>query len=293
MSKSIKILVTGANGQLGSEIRDLANQYQEFEFLFTDREELSITDKEIVEQYFQDFKPDFCINCAAYTAVDKAEDPEEYEKVKAVNALSVGYLAAAAHKVGAKFIHVSTDYVFSGEGSHPYKETDVTEPVSVYGKTKLEGEKLALNLTDGIVIRTAWVYSAYGKNFVKTMLQLMATKPLIKVVSDQYGTPTYAADLAETILQIIKSGKWNPGVYHYTNCGQINWYEFAFAIKEIIDSNCEVKAISTIEYPTPAKRPAWSVLDKLKIREIYHIHIPDWRNSLEVCIQKIRANNNS
>lgn len=292
MSEHIKILVTGANGQLGSEIRDISNQFPEFQFLFTDQATLPITDKDAVEKCFEDFKPDFCINCAAYTAVDKAEDPAEYDRVVAVNTLAPGYLAAAAAKHHSRFIQVSTDYVFAGNGTEPYTETDATAPVSVYGKTKLEGEQLALAKTDAIVIRTAWVYSAYGKNFVKTMLQLMDTKPSIKVVSDQYGTPTYAADLAAAILKIIKSGEWHPGIYHYTNDGQINWHEFASAIKEITNADCEVKAIPTIEYPTPAKRPAWSVLDKSKIKETYQIEIPDWRSSLEVCIQRLTQNNN-
>ncbi|HMR83067.1 MAG TPA: dTDP-4-dehydrorhamnose reductase [Niabella sp.] len=282
-----KILVTGSNGQLGSEIRELSNHYPGYIFLFTDKEELSIIDENAVNAFFDEHQPSFCINCAAYTAVDKAEDPAERPLVEALNADAAGYLAKACARHNAKFIHVSTDYVFDGNNTVPYKETDITEPTSVYGITKLSGEQQAMDYTDSIIIRTAWVYSPYGKNFVKTMLHLMHNKPQISVVSDQFGTPTYAADLAAVIMQIVASDKWYPGVYHYTNEGQINWYEFALAIKEITGAACEVKAIPTSEYPTPAKRPAWSVLDKSKIREVYSIAIPGWRKSLEACISKI------
>ncbi|GAB3427558.1 dTDP-4-dehydrorhamnose reductase [Niabella aquatica] len=282
-----KIVVTGSNGQLGSEIRELANSYPGYMFLFTDKEELSIIDEKAVNTFFDEHQPAFCINCAAYTAVDKAEDTAERPLVEALNADAAGYLAKACARHHTKFIHVSTDYVFDGNYTIPYKETDVTEPVSVYGITKLRGEQLVMAHTDAIIVRTAWVYSSYGKNFVKTMLQLMQSKPRISVVSDQYGTPTYAADLAAAIMQIIASGKWHPGIYHYTNEGKISWYEFALAIKEITGAASEVKAIPTSEYPTPAKRPAWSVLDKSKIREVYSIVIPGWRKSLEACISKI------
>ncbi len=247
MKATIRILVTGAQGQLGSEIKEIAAQYPNCIFTFTDRAELSITDKNAVDRFFEDFQPDYCINCAAYTAVDKAEDPEQRGIVEAVNAIAVEYLAAATAKYHAKLIHISTDYVFSGKATLPYKETDTAEPVSIYGITKLKGEQLALANTDAVVIRTAWVYSSYGKNFVKTMINLMQSKPQLKVVSDQYGTPTYAADLAKVIMQMINSGKWIPGIYHYTNEGNINWYEFALAIKDIINATCEIKAIPTIE----------------------------------------------
>lgn len=283
-----KILVTGASGQLGSEIKALATNYPEFDFVFTDRDDLSIASEEAVDQYFETEQPDYCINCAAYTAVDKAEDPAERQRVDDVNANAVGFLARASRKQGAGFIHISTDYVFDGKGTSPYKPDGLTEPASVYGLTKLEGEKQALANTDAIVIRTAWVYSSFGKNFVKTMMNLMNTKPSINVVSDQYGTPTYAADLASAILQIIASGKWEPGIYHYTNEGMINWYEFAVAIKEITGSTCEVNAIPTSEYPTPAKRPAYSVLDKTKIKEVYGLKIPDWQDSLKLCMERLR-----
>ena len=284
-----KILVTGANGQLGSEIKELAASYSQFQFIFTDYQELSIIDEQAVQLFFDRTNPDYCINCAAYTAVDKAEDPAEYQLVKELNASAVSYLAKACEKQGTKFIHISTDYVFDGNATTPYKPEDVTEPVSVYGTTKLAGEKSALENTQAIVIRTAWVYSSFGKNFVKTMINLMAAKPAINVVSDQLGTPTYAADLAFAIMQIIASGKWQPGIYHYTNEGITNWYEFALAIKENIHASCTVSPIPTSGYPTPAKRPAYSVLDKSKIVEIYTIQIPYWKDSLKACIEKLTA----
>lgn len=282
-----KILVTGANGQLGSEIKELAASYPQFDFNFTDYQELSIIDEEAINNFFDTYQPDYCINCAAYTAVDKAEDPAERELVDNLNANAVGYLAKACEEHGTKFIHISTDYVFDGNGKEPYKPDDATAPVSVYGITKLEGEKQALENTDAIIIRTAWVYSSFGKNFVKTMMNLMNTKPALNVVADQYGTPTYAADLASAILQIIASGKWEAGIYHYTNEGVINWHEFATAIKENMGAACEVNPIPTSGYPTPAKRPAYSVLDKSKIKEVYGIAIPDWRESLKVCMEKL------
>lgn len=283
-----KILVTGSNGQLGSDINALAVQFPDFNFLFTDRATLSVTDEAAVNRFFEEHQPDFCVNCAAYTAVDKAEDVAELSNVQALNADAVGYLARACAAHNTKLIQVSTDYVFEGNGTEPYKETDATQPVSVYGSTKLEGEKLAARFTDAIIIRTAWVYSTFGKNFVKTMIRLMTEKPQISVVSDQYGTPTYAADLAAAIIHIISSGNWVPGIYHYTNEGRINWHEFALAIKDFIHADCEVKAIPTIQYPTPAKRPAWSVLDKTKIKETYQLEIPDWKASLELCIGKMQ-----
>lgn len=287
MADTKKILVTGANGQLGSEIRELSKNYPEFQFDFTDHQELSIIDADAVNAYFDQHQPAYCINCAAYTAVDKAEDAAERALVDALNAEAPGYLAKACANHQAKFIHISTDYVFEGNGTKPYKEDDSTKPVSVYGITKLQGEKNAAQYTDAIIIRTAWVYSAYGKNFVKTMMKLMQERPQINVVGDQYGTPTYAADLAAAIMKIIVSGKWQPGIYHFTDEGKISWYEFALAIKEQMNAHCEVKAIPTTEYPTPAKRPAWSVLNKTKIKQVYNIEIPDWKDSLRICMDKM------
>ncbi|HRN47421.1 MAG TPA: dTDP-4-dehydrorhamnose reductase [Niabella sp.] len=280
-----KILVTGANGQLGSEIRRLETNFPEYKFLFTDYEELSIIDEEAVEKFFEENRPDYCINCAAYTAVDKAEEKSEQDIVEKLNADAVGYLAKQCSKYHTKFLHISTDYVFDGSSSTPYTEADVPNPVSVYGVTKLRGEELALQNTDAIIIRTAWVYSSFGKNFVKTMMRLMQEKTEINVVNDQYGTPTYAADLAAVLLQIIKSGKWQSGIYHYSNDGITTWYHFATAIKSIGEYSCAVNPIPTASFPTPAKRPAYSVLNKSKIKEAYHIQPPHWRDSLVECLK--------
>lgn len=282
-----KILVTGSNGQLGSEIKALATTYSQYDFRFTDYEELSIIDETEVDKFFTEYQPDFCINCAAYTAVDKAEDAAEKDLVNKVNADAVGFLANACAKNNTKLIHVSTDYVFDGTATIPYTEDAPTNPVSVYGATKLKGEQLATDNTDAVIIRTAWVYSSYGKNFVKTMMHLMKTKPSLNVVSDQFGSPTYAADLAKAILNIIASENWKPGIYHYTNAGKISWFDFAVAIRDIIHSNCEVNPIPTAGYPTPAKRPAYSVLDKTKIKRIYNVAIPEWEHSLKICIGKL------
>lgn len=280
------ILVTGANGQLGSEIRNLSSQLVGYHFIFTDYQELSIIDEEAVNVFFKRYQPDYCINCAAYTAVDKAEDPKEFDLVNSLNAIAVGYLASASNLYGTKFLHISTDYVFDGTASAPMKEKEVPNPMSVYGRTKLEGENYALQ-ANAIVIRTAWVYSSYGKNFVKTMIHLMNTKESLNVVNDQLGSPTYAADLAKVILDIIDSAKWEQGIYHYTNDGIISWYDFAVAIKELISSNCIVNPIPTSAYPTPAQRPAYSVLDKSKIKQIYNINGVEWKDSLALCIKKL------
>ncbi|MFT3903512.1 MAG: dTDP-4-dehydrorhamnose reductase [Niabella sp.] len=283
-----KILVTGANGQLGSELKDLASSYPQFEFCFTDYQELSIIDENAVNEFFKSYQPAYCINCAAYTAVDKAEDPAEQKIVMVVNADAVGFLAKACAANGAKLVHVSTDYVFDGTATTPYKEDTPPHPVSMYGISKLKGEELAAAHTDPVIVRTAWVYSAYGKNFVKTMMRLMSEKPAISVVGDQYGTPTYAADLAKALLDIVVSGKWAAGIYHFTDEGKISWYDFAVSIRDILGSSCQVNAISTSDYPTAAKRPAYSVLDKTKISETYHVAIPNWLDSLKLCMSRMK-----
>lgn len=282
-----KILITGANGQLGSEIKELSEQYPQFDFCFTDYEELSITDVDAVNTFFNAFRPQYCINCAAYTAVDKAEDPAVLDVVTKVNADAVANIAKACAAHAAKFVHVSTDYVFDGKASEPIKEDAPTGPVSVYGITKLKGEEYAQQFTDAIIIRTAWVYSSYGKNFVKTMMGLMQSKPALNVVADQYGTPTYAHDLAKAILDIVASQNWQAGIYHYTNDGKISWFDFATSIKNIINSNCEVLPIPTSGYPTPAARPAYSVLDKTKIKTVYNVAVHAWEESLKICINKL------
>ena len=239
---------------------------------------------DLVRSYFKTLQPAYCINCAAYTAVDKAE--AEKDLAFLVNGEAVGVLAAICKEHGTKLIHISTDYVFNGEGTYPYTENFPTDPINIYGASKLQGEKDAIGFNpDSIVIRTSWVYSSFGKNFVKTMMRLMNEKDEIRVVNDQIGSPTYAADLAEVILNIISN--WKPGIYNFSNEGIITWYEFAVAIKEIINCPCDVKPISSSEYPTPAKRPAYSVLDKTKIQETFNIHLKGWKVSLSNCISKL------
>jgi dTDP-4-dehydrorhamnose reductase len=278
-----KILVTGANGQLGKSLKKISVQYPDFQFLFLSREDLAIHHFELVRNYFRSYQPDFCINCAAYTAVDKAETEKDLAFL--VNAESTGILAAVCKENGAKFLHISTDYVFNGKASIPYSEEDSTDPQSVYGASKREGENLALGLNpDTIVIRTSWVYSEFGKNFVKTMIRLLNEKQTISVVNDQWGSPTYAFDLADCIMQIISSGKFIPGIYHFSNDGVINWFQFAGAIKENIAGKCIVTPIPTSAYPTPAQRPAYSVMSKDKIKKVYGIKLSPWKESLKACM---------
>jgi dTDP-4-dehydrorhamnose reductase len=267
----------------------LATGFTDYRFLFVAKEELNIADAAATEKYFSSHPIDFCINCAAYTAVDKAE--AEPENAFLINATAVEKLATVCDKDNTQLIHISTDYVFDGTASHPYKETDKTNPVSVYGKSKLQGEAWAMqHAPSTIIIRTAWVYSSFKANFVKTMLRLMREKESINVVSDQFGCPTYAADLAAAIMQIIASNqsKANPGIYHYSNAGITNWYEFAIAIKKLSGSNCVVNPITTAQYPTAAKRPAFSVLDTSKIKETFKQHIPNWEVSLEKCLALLK-----
>jgi len=277
------ILVTGSNGQLGKELQQLAAVYPQYSFVFASREDLKLHHYGLVENFFIATKPQYCINCAAYTAVDKAES--EQDMAMLVNGEAVGNLAAICKKYQTKFIHISTDYVFDGESETPYKEDDATGPINTYGKSKLLGEQLCMKEdADAIIIRTSWVYSSFGHNFVKTMMRLMNERNEINVVADQIGSPTYAADLAKAILDIISSGKWEAGTYHYSNEGKISWYQFALAIKEITGSKAIVHPIETSQYPTPARRPHYSLLNKEKIKSVYHISIPDWKDSLTTCI---------
>jgi dTDP-4-dehydrorhamnose reductase len=282
-----KILVTGANGQLGQELKLASINFPQFEFIFLTKEQLTINDAGSVINSFQSLLPDYCINCAAYTAVDKAES--EKEKAFLINAEAVGVLAATCKEFQTKLFHISTDYVFDGNSSIPLKEDDTTSPVNIYGASKLKGEELALqNNADTIIIRTSWVYSEFGNNFVKTMMRLMREKEFVNVINDQIGSPTYAGDLANIILQMINSSKFIPGIYNYSNEGQISWYDFAIAIKRLTGSFCKVNPISTQQYPTPAKRPHYSLLDKQKIKETYRIGITDWKTSLAVCINQMK-----
>jgi len=280
------IIVTGANGQLGRELQVLAAAYPHT-FVFADRSQLPVDDPQKIESLFAEHAPTWCINCAAYTAVDKAES--EKEAAFKINGDGPGYLAAACRRHGARLIHISTDYVFDGTSATPLKETDPTAPINVYGASKLAGEQKAIenNPDATLIIRTAWVYSEFGANFVKTMIRLMKERPAINVVEDQIGSPTYAADLAAAILHIIDSPRFVPGIYHYSNEGRISWYEFALAIRHTIGSSCAVSPIPTSQYPTPAKRPHYSLLDKSLIRDTYQLVIPEWENSLAVCMSRL------
>ena len=285
------VLVTGANGQLGRCIRDVVNSYKSnADWFFTDIDELDITDFNAVRRFVDDNKINVIINCAAYTNVDRAED--DPDNAMAINSDAVGNLAIAAKITSGTLIHISTDYVFDGTKHTPYVETDETKPIGVYGKTKRSGEK-RIERCDckAVVIRTAWLYSEYGKNFVKTMVDLFKKKDNLKVVGDQIGTPTYAGDLARFIVAIVEVGEYTKmGLYHFTNEGTASWYDFAVAVKNLLapESNCEIISCTTEDYPTRAERPKYSVLSKQKIKEKFGIKIRHWQDSLAVCANKIK-----
>jgi dTDP-4-dehydrorhamnose reductase len=288
----MNILVTGSNGQLGSEIKDLAANYASFSFFFMDLPALDICNSSQLDVFFKDKNINTVINCAAYTAVDKAEqDADIAEKVNATGVLN---LVNALAKVNGKLIHISTDYVFDGNHFLPYKESDPVSPIGVYGETKRAGELAVINSDiDSIVIRTSWLYSSNGNNFVKTMLRLGNEREELGVIFDQVGTPTYARDLAKTCLEILAYKKEaninsNGNLYHYSNEGVASWYDFAISIMELGGENCKVKPIQTKDYPTLAKRPHYSVLNKSKIKTDFKIKIPYWRDSLKDCIEKIK-----
>jgi dTDP-4-dehydrorhamnose reductase len=285
-----KILVTGSNGQVGNELRILSENFNEFLFEFVDIAELDLTIDTQVDQYLTSNRMDYIINCAAYTAVDKAE--EEPELCSKVNAEAVGFIARAAKKSGSRLIHISTDYVFDGEFNQPLDELAKPNPVSVYGKTKLEGECLVQQVLDNAyIIRTAWVYSTFGKNFVKSIINLCRQRTELGVVCDQFGSPTYARDLAHSILHIVRSIDSNkvdaPGTYHFSNEGAATWYDFAYAINEHFGFSCVVRPISSFQYKTAAMRPKFTVLDKAKIRKTFGLQIPHWTASLKECLSKI------
>lgn len=283
------VLVTGANGQLGNSIRLLAENHPEYNFLFTDVDTLDITNPAAVRGMIKDNQVDFVLNCAAYTAVEKAEEDEAL--CRRINAFAVGVLGKAAHEAGAKMIHVSTDYVFSGTSYRPYVETDVTCPVSAYGRTKLAGEEILQEVCpDAVIIRTAWLYSEFGSNFVKTVLRLGKERDQLGFVFDQIGTPTYAGDLAAAILAVVTADERNafvPGIYHFSNEGVCSWYDFTVKILQIAGIDCRVLPIETKDYPTKAVRPPYSVLNKKKIKTTYGITIPHWEESLRLCMEKL------
>jgi dTDP-4-dehydrorhamnose reductase len=286
----MRILVTGSNGQLGNEIQELSNQHRSWEFLFTDEKDLDITQQNKVDEFFASFKPNVVINCAAYTAVDKAESEEATAFL--VNSSAARVLSEVSKKYNCLLIHVSTDYVFDGKSWTPYTETDAINPISVYGKSKAAGEKAILESSGkAVIIRTAWLYSSFGKNFVKTMLKYAKEKEFLNVVFDQTGTPTYARDLAATILHIIPYTLTNNGVeiYHFSNEGVISWFDFAKAITEEAGISCKINPINSKDYPQAAPRPFYSVLDKGKIKKNFDIDIPYWRDSLKECLRKITS----
>lgn len=285
-----RIVITGANGQLGNEMRLLAGKQARFEFDFTDIQDLDLCDAEAVSAYFASKGPAYLVNCAAYTNVNKAESEEAL--AYQVNRDAIGNLARAAAENATKVLHVSTDYVFDGKGKRPYREDDAPCPASVYGRSKLAGEQvLRQYCPDSVIVRTAWLYSSFGNNFVKTMLRLGAQAPEVRVVADQVGTPTYAGDLAKALMQIILSAEEDafvPGIYHFTNEGICSWYDFAREIFARSGINTPLTAISTDDYPTPAQRPAYSVLDKSKIKNTYGLKIPEWQESLAFCLQLLK-----
>lgn len=285
-----KILVLGGNGQLGNCIRKIAPDFElDYEFVFTDSQILDITDEDQVNSFFYDNKPEFCINASAFTAVDLAE--KEKEKAFAVNAQGVAYLARACKEYNTVLIHVSTDYVFDGETNLCYSEDDFTNPIGVYGESKLKGEELALEANPKtIILRTSWLYSEFNKNFVKTMLHLFSQKEELGIVADQFGQPTNANDLAEAIMNIIETPQKSYGIFHFSNYPETTWFEFAQKIAELSKSSVKLNALTTEQYPTPAKRPKRSTMCLDKIEEVYKIEPKHWENSLEECLDILHNN---
>ena len=282
----MNILITGANGQLGNELRVIAPLYKNFNFTFTDIGELDITNYEALRKFFSKNKFQCIINAAAYTAVDKAES--ERKEASLLNSTAVKYLAEFSASIDSLFVHISTDYVFDGKNHKPYTEGDLTNPKSIYGKTKLEGEvEVVFSSHKAVIIRTSWLYSSFGNNFVKTIMRIAKEKPAINVVCDQIGTPTYAKDLAIAVLEIIGNyqAKNKCEVYNFANEGVASWYDFAKEITEIANIPCIVNPIETKDYPTPAARPYYSALNKTKIKNQFNITIPHWKDSLKACIK--------
>lgn len=288
----MRVLITGSNGQLGSEIKEVHNKYKNIKCIFKDLPELDICDFDLLNSFIKDEQINAVINCAAYTSVDKAE--ENIELARMVNSKAVSNLVDALAKVNGKLVHISTDYVFDGNNSQPYMESDQVCPIGVYGETKREGELALINSEiDAIVIRTSWLYSSFGNNFLKTMFRLGKEKESINVISDQIGTPTYAKNLAKICLDILsishlgrisKKGK----IYHYSDEGVASWYDYAVSIMELAELNCKVNPVQTKEYPTLAKRPHYSVMSKKKIKTDFNVDIPYWKESLRECIIKLK-----
>jgi dTDP-4-dehydrorhamnose reductase len=285
------ILVTGASGQLGNELKVSSKNYFGYEYIFTDYEELDITDINSVKEVIKVNKPDWIINCAAYNFVEKAES--EHEKAFMVNATGVKNLAEAISGTDRRLIHISTDYIFDGSSNIPYNEYSIANPLSQYGKSKLEGEKYALKHYGTMIIRTSWLYSSFGTNFVKTIISNGSVKESLKVVFDQTGTPTYAGDLAETIMFIVSSVirnqiAFNAGIYHFSNEGVCSWYDFAVEIIREAGLKCKIVPVLSKEYVTAVRRPTYTVLDKTKIKENYDLEIPYWRTSLKKCVELLK-----
>ncbi|WP_258101496.1 dTDP-4-dehydrorhamnose reductase [Marinoscillum pacificum] len=282
----MKILVTGSGGQLGSELQFLKDQYSTFEFTFSDYPEMDITNKDGLKTAFEQGNFDFCINCAAYTAVDKAED--DRTACDNINVLGSKNLAELCKEYDVTLFHISTDFVFDGTSSKPLKEDQATSPVNYYGVSKLNGElEVAKSLDKYFIFRTSWLYSTFGNNFVKTMIKLSENRDELNIIADQIGSPTYARDLAQSILDIISSGSTNYGLYHYSNQGVASWYDFTCAIFEYKSIDTKVQPIPTEKYPTPAARPHYSVMDKSKFEKIFEKNIPHWRTSLKKCLQSL------
>ncbi|MCA0365860.1 MAG: dTDP-4-dehydrorhamnose reductase [Bacteroidetes bacterium] len=282
----MKVLIIGGDGQLGQCFNSIAGKWPALELVFGDKADCDILDYEVLQKVFAHQKPDFVINCAAYTAVDKAEDEEEM--AWAINATGAENVAKACEPFNTTLIHISTDFVFEGNMPVLLNEEMPTLPISVYGKTKLEGEHLvAKNCEKHFIIRTSWLYSEFANNFMKTMLKLSETRSALGIIADQIGSPTYAVDLADAVLQIIDSDSKNYGTYHYSNEGVISWFDFAHGIFEIVGENMILHPLKTFEYPTKAKRPAWSAMDKAKIKKEFGLEIPYWRDSLKIAISKI------
>jgi dTDP-4-dehydrorhamnose reductase len=279
-----KIVVTGATGQLGSELKVLSDKYFQFEWIFADRMQVSLDNLDVLKKQLEVLSPNIILNCAAYTAVDKAETEQELANM--INDLAVGIIAQYAKDHSVKLIHISTDYVFDGTSSVALTEEAITKPINVYGATKRAGELRCLKLNpEAIIIRTSWVYSRFGNNFVKTMQRLLQERDTISVVNDQIGSPTYAADLAQVMMDIVTAQEWIAGMYNYSNEGEVSWFEFVLAIQEIGGYSCEVKGIPSSAYPTPAKRPAFSLLDKTKIKDTFGDVVPNYKDSLAVCLK--------